>query len=746
MEKRYDFKRRMLEVHVPGRKNDSVWTKISGIVLDDTWEIVYSRSAGRVLAYVAHDLTEYFNVSLDIFPHLRACDDITSARAPGKIVLATAEDFPDLAPVDSDSVDNPRAKALAYHIIASDGGVIVIGASERGTAQGSYALERIMNANEGPVIQERDETVTALFSPRMTHSGYELDTFPDNVLKAIAHEGMDAIKVFTKGVHMTEHGYQDMNELIWRAEGFGLDVYCYSYYKSQMHPGDPGAAEYYDSLYGELFRAVPGFRGVIFVGESIAFPSHDPHTSWDRKFTGLNLYHPGWYPCYDYPEWINMVSGVIHRYSPNCEIVFWTYNWGFHPAEARLALIRSLPTDITLLVTYEMFELRDVAPGVVEKCADYTLGFEGPGHYFQTEAEVAHERGIRLYAMSNTGGLTWDVGDVPYLPVPQQWNRRWQGVIKAHDEWGLCGLMESHHYGFVPSFVSELANLLYSRVNGVSPDFDTAVRAIAARDFGSENAETVVKAWNLWSEGLRHVATEAYDQYGPLRIGPSYPLTFTQAEAMPPEPYASHDIKNPIVAVTYFQDVRNNAKYLWELHSMEEMERLFREGCDLIESIPDTLPEPKRTAARRELALGRFIQYTAQTYVANKRWHLLKSILLNSTGECALEPNIIVFFRDGETEAPPMPMPEGESHDRALLLPEVGLAADASDTDIAAEMERIALNEIENARRTIPVVLEDSRIGFEPTMDYTADEIRLNWKIGVTRDSIGRLHDYMRNL
>ena len=76
----------------------------------------------------------------------------------------------------------------------------------------------------------------------------------------------------------------------------------------------------------------------------------------------------------------------------------------------------------------------------------------------------------------------------------------------------------------------------------------------------------------------------------------------------------------------------------------------------------------------------------------------------------------------------------------------MGLAADASDADIAAEMERIALNEIENARRTIPVTLEDSRIGFEPTMDYTADEIRLNWKIGVTHDSIERLYDYMRNL
>ncbi len=736
MEQSYDFKRRMLEVHTPGRSRPDIWKKIPGLVVDDSWEIVYPKSAGRVLRYSAHDLTEYFEVSMEVFPHLRAVEDISSAAAPGRIVLATADDLPPLAPRNTeDSAGNARAQALAFRIIVRSGGIIIVGASERGTAQGGYHLERVMNRNEGPVIGECDETHTALFSPRMTHSGYELDTFPDNVLRAIAHEGMDAIKVFTKGLNQTEHGYQDFNELIWRAAGFGIDVYCYSYYKSEMHPGDPGAREYYEGLYGELFSSCPGFRGIIFVGESIGFPSHDPHTWWDSATRPEGKVHPGWYPCCDYPEWVSLVSDVIHAHAPECEIVFWTYNWGYQPRDARLALIRSLPRDITLLVTYEMFERREVAPGVIEPCADYTLGFEGPGQYFLSEAEAAHERGIRLYTMSNTGGLTWDVGDIPYLPTPQQWNRRWQGILRAHEEYGLCGLMESHHYGFVPSFVSELANIMYSRTDGRAPDFGTELLAIAVRDFGEENASAVIRAWDLWSEGLRHTVTGALDQYGPLRIGPSYPLTFDQTVFLPSLPYASHSTYDNIVFSTYFQSIRSTPVILWELSTMQEMERLFREGCGLFESVLPSLSGEKLARARRMAALGRFIEHTAHTYCANKRWHILKCILLNVTGRCSGK----VENQNPEIPLLPIPMPEGEHHDRAGLLPALGLAPDTPDAGLADELERIAQDEIANTLDTIPFVREDSRIGYEPTMEYVADEPHLRWKIEVTEDSVRRL-------
>ena len=45
----------------------------------------------------------------------------------------------------------------------------------------------------------------------------------------------------------------------------------------KKNPFEDGAEEHYDSTYGKLFRECPGLKGVILVGESIGFPSRDPH-------------------------------------------------------------------------------------------------------------------------------------------------------------------------------------------------------------------------------------------------------------------------------------------------------------------------------------------------------------------------------------------------------------------------------------------------------------------------------------
>ena len=90
-------------------------------------------------------------------------------------------------------------------------------------------------------------------------------TTPEHIA-AIAHAGMDAILVFVKGVDTTPAGYQDFNELCWRAAEYGVDVYAYSYLTSEVHPDDPDAAAYYDRGYRPVFRSCPAFRGVVLVG------------------------------------------------------------------------------------------------------------------------------------------------------------------------------------------------------------------------------------------------------------------------------------------------------------------------------------------------------------------------------------------------------------------------------------------------------------------------------------------------
>ena len=96
---------------------------------------------------------------------------------------------------------------------------------------------------------------------------------------------------------------------------------------------------------------------------------------------------PGWWPRVDYPEWLALLMKVIRRHNPAADIVFWTYNWGYAPETDLLALIRALPTDVTLQVTFEMFEPLD-RDGIRNINADYTASSVGPGHYFASAARA----------------------------------------------------------------------------------------------------------------------------------------------------------------------------------------------------------------------------------------------------------------------------------------------------------------------------------------------------------------------
>lgn len=72
------------------------------------------------------------------------------------------------------------------------------------------------DVREALFVSPGDLTREPVFSPRMVHSGWGIDRFPNAHLNAIAHAGMDAILVFVKGVNRTTVGHLDINDLIAR--------------------------------------------------------------------------------------------------------------------------------------------------------------------------------------------------------------------------------------------------------------------------------------------------------------------------------------------------------------------------------------------------------------------------------------------------------------------------------------------------------------------------------------------------
>ena len=126
-------------------------------------------------------------------------------------------------------------------------------------------------------------------------------------------------------------------------------------------------------------------------------------------------------------------------------------------------------------------------------------------------------------------------------------------------------------------------------------------------------------------------------------------------------------------------------KEIWHKRILHEMNYAkiaishYDRGAEILEEIIPLIHPSKQAQAMRLAALGRFMARSAETTLNTKRWFLAK-----------------------------------RERDYAALL-------------------RIGEEEIENTKATVPLVELDSRLGWEPTMEYRADRAHLEWKIETTR-------------
>ena len=269
-------------------------------------------------------------------------------------------------------------------------------------------------------------------------------------MNAIAHAGFNTIKIFIKGIDETANGYCNIKDLIKRAASYGLEVSFHCYLPCFKHPDESDAEEFFDSVYGELFRCYPEVASISLVGESLEFPSCDPFTT-GKKWTESTVDgipdsrpSPGWWPCCDYGDYLSCIERAIHKVNPEIKIYFSTYNWGYVSLEVRKNFLENiLPEKIGLKVAFELFadkKINDLSCPVM----DYTISNTDGSFYFKTECENAHRLGIETIVTTNTAGLTWDFGCVPYVPTPYKWIERIRALQRACKDWGIKNFYENH--------------------------------------------------------------------------------------------------------------------------------------------------------------------------------------------------------------------------------------------------------------------------------------------------------------
>ncbi|MBQ7108963.1 MAG: hypothetical protein IJN99_01220 [Clostridia bacterium] len=676
-EKRYQFKEELLKIHKKDRRDFSAVPKSNEFIINDGILLVVPKDASDVIMTAARDFEDYLFVSMNVSSMVTR----TATRDEGAIVMRLSDNL------------GAAQGYMGYRITITESGILLEGADERGVAQGLYHLEDVMNIRKAPFIETGVTERKAVFFRRTSLMPFGMYEYIDEGFAHMAHLGMDTLYLWLEDAYTTNRKDRiDLNLLGKRAKKYGIDLLVKLSCPHAKAPGDPGAQEYYDKLYGELFEVCPDLAGIVLVGECTEFPSKDPNAESYRTPAPENLPRrkppTGSWPCYDYPEWIELIRNAVRKYSENAEIIFSTYNWGFTPEKNRLEFIENLPEGISLEPTWDMFHQYRLG-NAVETVVDYSLSFAGPGEYFISEAIAAKKRGTRLYANAQSSGRTWDFGVVPYEPMPGQWIKRYEAMLKAHEDWGLTGIEENIHYGFQPSIISEIEKQMFF-TGGKSPA--KILDALVIRDYGADNAESVKRAFQCFDEAILHYVPTNEDQYGAFRIGPSYPFwlenTFDRgkkpddtkamfgnriyyAEYTTLDVNMHHEKGSSLTGVRIFE----------ELASLERMSALLLDGINILKECEN----PNRELIKLT-ALGEFMYHSVQTVINNKNFFILKQKLnISQTRENA--------------------------------------------TKILDEIEALLLREKKNVEDTIPVVNTDSRLGWEPSMEYACDEKALNWKL-----------------
>ena len=214
MEKNYDFRKKLLEVHEKGIRDFSRAVGAEEYFLPYAVTVSIDKDACEVVRTAVYDFADFLRDSMEINADI--C--VGAENAEIKVCLASR------AGVDL----GEYAEYRGFMIETSADGICVYGHDARGAAQGLYYLEDVMSLEHAPAVPFGTVMKKPMFSPQMVHSGYGLDKYPDEHLVRIAHEGRDAILVFTKDVNKTPDGYLDFNDLIRRAAKY-TDVFYFDY-------------------------------------------------------------------------------------------------------------------------------------------------------------------------------------------------------------------------------------------------------------------------------------------------------------------------------------------------------------------------------------------------------------------------------------------------------------------------------------------------------------------------------------
>ena len=220
-------------------------------------------------------------------------------------------------------------------------------------------------------------------------------------------------------------------------------------------------------------------------------------------------------------EFLNSVGEAVHVKSADAKIVVWPYSAGHWSGDRdQVDFIGRLdPEHITFITENDKDGIDWRSRGYAKDCWDYSASFAGVTDRCRRQQKLCKDRavdfGCKLEMNSSIECLS-----TPYLPTFQNRMRVWDACRKLKPKVVFSRWM------FDGSCGSPSEELGYWTIWGKQSEFgslDHALACIARRDFDRAAAKHVLRAWQLFSDAMRH--HPCLDYYvGPYFIGAGQPL------------------------------------------------------------------------------------------------------------------------------------------------------------------------------------------------------------------------------
>ncbi len=512
----------------------------------------------------------------------------------------------------------------------------------------------------------------------------EVASYPDGLLQRLSENGVNAVWVHTvlrtlapPTKKFPEFGkdYQKriagLKVLVKRAKKYGIDVYIYL--------NEPRAMpqEFFDVEGREELKGV-GRDGLYTMCTSTPVVRQWISDSLAYIFKEVD----GLGGVFTITASENLTSCASHRLQKNCkrcskrsyaDIIAGVnttiaegvkrgnpnartvvWDWGWDDKFAP-QIIAKLPKDCWFMSVSER-SLPIERGGVKSKVGEYSISSPGPGPRAEKHWALARKAGLKTVAKVQAGS-TWEFCVIPYLPVMDLVAEHAHNLSGAD----VDGVMLSWSLGCYPS-----PNLkIFQKIKGKKQSVDDVLNDMAASLYGKKSAPLARQAWTAFSDGFREYPFHIYTlYYGPQHMGPANPLCLKATG------YSSTMVGFPYDDLKKWRSI-----YPFDVwvQQMEKVQHGFEQGCGLYKKLADSVEADKRGQVQRELTTYRAATLHFESCVNQAR------------------------FIDARDKL---------STDAQNREKYVGIMREAAEAELYI------------AKRILPLVQADSRIGYESSNHY----------------------------